>query len=72
MASNRKGSFLPMLVISALAAAFVAFISWGSFTDPARILIAAAIAFVVVFLVLVVLRLIQKEDDVKPGVPRLK
>ncbi|MEY3405937.1 MAG: hypothetical protein RLZZ556_9 [Actinomycetota bacterium] len=50
----------------------MAFIAWGSFSDAGKILIAAAITFVVVFVVLLILKLLQKDDDVKPGVPRLK
>lgn len=72
MANKKSGPWLSMVVIAILAAAFVAFIAWGSFTDPSRILIAAAITFVVVFIALLILRLLQKDDDVKPGVPRLK
>lgn len=72
MVSKKSGSLLSMIVISALAAAFVAFIAWGSFNDVTRIFIAAGITFAVVFVSLFVLRLTQKDDDVVPGVPRLK
>ncbi len=72
MANKKSGSLLSIFLISLFGAAFVAFIAWGSFSDAGKILIAAAITFVVVFVVLLILKLLQKEDDVKPGVPRLK
>lgn len=72
MANKKSGSWLSMLLIAVFAAGFVAFIAWGSFSEPSRILIATASTFVVVFIALLILRLLQKDDDVKPGVPRLK
>ena len=72
MANKKSGSWLSIFLISVFAAGFVAFIAWGSFSEPSRILIAAAITFVVVFVALLILRVLQKDDDVKPGVPRLK
>lgn len=72
MANRKTGSILSLLVISLLASAFVAFIAWGSFNDTARILIAALITFVVVFITLLILKWVQRDDDVQPGVPRLK
>lgn len=72
MAGKKSGSLLSTILISLVSAVFVAFIAWGSFSDGGKILIAAAITFGVVFLALLVLRLLQKDDDIKPGVPRLK
>lgn len=72
MANRKSGSILSMLVISLLASAFVAFIAWGSFNDTGRILIAGLITFVVVFIALLILKWVQRDDDVQPGVPRLK
>jgi O-antigen/teichoic acid export membrane protein len=72
MAKNKTGSWISIFVISLLAAGFVSLIAWGSFGEIGKILITGLIAFAVVFFALVVLRLLQKDDDVKPGVPRLK
>lgn len=72
MVVKESGSWVSMMVISVLAAAFVGFISWGTFNDAIRICLAAGITFVIVFSTLLLLRLIQKDDDVTPGVPRLK
>ncbi|NBW72837.1 MAG: hypothetical protein EBR26_00260 [Microbacteriaceae bacterium] len=72
MPKNSATSISAIFVISLVCAGFVAFIAWGSFSDPIRIFIAAAITFIVVLVSLILLRVFQKDDDVKPGVPRLK
>jgi hypothetical protein len=62
-----------VFVVSLVSAIFVAAIAWGGFQETNRTLIAAGIAFVVVFVSITVLRWAQKDDpDVKPGQPRLK
>ena len=60
MAKNKSGSLLSFFVISLLAAGFVSLIAWGSFGEIGKILVAGAIAFAVVFLALVILRLLQR------------
>ena len=72
MPKNNPTSISTMFVIALVCAGFVAFIAWGSFSDPIRVLLAAVITFIVVLVSLILLRLFQKDDDVKPGVPRLK
>jgi len=68
-----KVPFKNVLVVSLIASLFVAAIAWGSFQDINRVFIAAGIAFVVMFVTVMVLKLVQKDDpDVKPGQPRLK
>ncbi|NDC48368.1 MAG: hypothetical protein EBZ61_04700 [Micrococcales bacterium] len=72
MAKTKGTSMTSVLVIALVSSAFVSLIAWGSFTDPIRIVIAAGITFVTVFVGLLLLKVFQKDDDVKPGVPRLK
>ena len=61
-----------MLLLSLVASAFVGAIAWGSFDDLSRVAIAAGITFVVVLVGFLVLNWAAKDDNVKPGEPRLK
>ena len=73
MAKTKSATSLrSMLLFSLVASAFVAAISYGSFDELFRVVIAAAITFVVVFIGLVVLKWAAKDDNVNPGEPRLK
>jgi energy-converting hydrogenase Eha subunit C len=68
-----KTPFKNVFVISVVATLFVAVIAWGGFHDVLRVEIACAITFVVVFVSIYLLKVVQKDDpDVKPGQPRLK
>lgn len=68
-----KSPFRNVFAISVVATLFVAVIAWGGFHDVLRVAIACAITFVVVFVSIFLLKLVQKDDpDVKPGQPRLK
>lgn len=72
MAKSKSTSLKSMFVFSLVAAGFVGAIAWGAFDDMNRVFIAAGIAFVVVLSGLLLLNWAAKDDDVKPGEPRLK
>jgi len=72
MAKSKITSIGSIFVISVVCSIFVGLIAWGSFDDPLRIFIAAGITFVAVLVSLLILRAVQKDDEVVPGVPRLK
>ncbi|MFM8927806.1 MAG: hypothetical protein ACKOFA_06410 [Rhodoluna sp.] len=72
MPKNKTTSVASVLTISALSAVFVGFIGLGSFNNPIRVAIAAGITFVAVLVSLLLLRAFEKDDEVKPGTPRLK
>ena len=61
-----------MIVLALIASAFVAAIAWGAFDDLSRVAIAAGITFVIVLLGFAVLNFAAKDDNFKPGEPRLK
>ena len=73
MATKKAFSTLKsMLIFSLIATAFVTAISWASFDDFARVVIAAGITFVACMAGLAVLNWVSKEDETEPGKPRLK
>jgi len=73
MAKKKSPTSIKSISILALvASAFVAGITWASFDDQIRTLIATAGTFVVVFVGLLLLNWFSKEDDFEPGKPRLK
>jgi hypothetical protein len=73
MAKKKSATSIKSIAILALvSAAFVAGITWASFDDQIRTVIATAATFVIVFLVLTLLNWFGKDDDFKPGEPRLK
>jgi len=61
-----------MIVLALIASAFVAAIAWGAFDDLSRVAIAAGITFVIVLLGFAALNIAAKDDNFKPGEPRLK
>lgn len=65
-------SFKSMFVLSLIAAAFVGAIAWGAFDETIRVALAAGITFVVVLVGFLVMNWVAKDDDYKPGEPRLK
>lgn len=65
-------SLRSILVLAFVASTFVSAVAWGAFDDPMRVLIAFGITFTVVSVGLSVLNWAAKDDDVKPGVQRLK
>lgn len=73
MAKNKSATSIKSIAILALvSAAFVSVITWASFDDQIRTVIATAATFVIVFLVLILLNWFGKDDDFKPGESRLK
>ncbi len=61
-----------MIVLALIASAFVSAIAWGAFDDLSRVAIAAGITFVIVLLGFAALNYAAKDDNFKPGEPRLK
>jgi hypothetical protein len=72
MAKGKSTSWKSMIVLALIASAFVAAIAWGAFDDLSRVAIAAGITFVVVLLGFAALNYAAKDDNFKPGEPRLK
>jgi hypothetical protein len=72
MAKGKSTSWKSMIVLALIASAFVAAIAWGAFDDLSRVAIAAGITFVVVLLGFAALNFAAKDDNFKPGEPRLK
>lgn len=61
------------LIVSLASAIFVGLVAWGSFDDLIKVVLSAAITFVTLFVGILILRAVGKEDEaVKPGSPRLK
>jgi preprotein translocase subunit SecG len=72
MAKTKSTSVKSIIISALVASAFVSAIAWGAFDDLTRVAIAAGITFVVVLLALSLLNWAAKDDNVKPGEPRLK
>jgi hypothetical protein len=72
MAKGKSTSWKSMIVLALIASAFVAAIAWGAFDDLSRVAIAAGITFVIVLLGFAALNYAAKDDNFKPGEPRLK
>jgi hypothetical protein len=72
MAKTKPTSFASMIVVSLVASAFVAGIAWGAFDELSRVAIAAGVTFVIVLAGIAILNWAAKDDNVKPGEPRLK
>jgi hypothetical protein len=72
MAKGKSTSWKSMIVLALIASAFVAAIAWGAFDDLSRVAIAAGITFVIVLLGFAALNFAAKDDNFKPGEPRLK
>jgi hypothetical protein len=72
MAKSKSTSLRSMLTLALAAAGFVGAIAWGAFDDMTRVYIAAGITFTVVLVGLLLLNWAAKDDNVKPGEPRLK
>jgi len=72
MPKTNKASMKNLLILSLVSALFVLVIAFASFDNQTEVFISAGITFVVVFLVLLLLRALTKEDNFKPGEPRLK
>jgi hypothetical protein len=72
MAKGKSTSWKSMIVLALIASAFVAAIAWGAFDDLSRVAIAAGITFVFVLLGFAALNFAAKDDNFKPGEPRLK
>jgi hypothetical protein len=69
---NAFSTVKSMLIFSVIATVFVTAISWASFDDFARVAIAGGLTFVICMGGLAVLNWVSKEDETKPGTPRLK
>lgn len=54
------------------AAVFVGIITWGAVQDSLRVLVAAGVTFGTVLFGFLVLNALAKDENVKPGEPRLK
>lgn len=72
MAKTKSTSLKFMIILALVAAMFVSAIAWGAFDDLIRVAIAAGITFVAVLVALSLLNWAAKDDNVKPGEPRLK
>ena len=72
MAKSKSTSLRSMIVLSLVASLFVAAIAWGAFDDLTRVGIAAGATFVIVLFGFLALNWAAKDDNVKPGEPRLK
>lgn len=72
MSRNKPTTLKSMIVLALVAAVFVAAIAWGAFDDITRVFIAAGITFAVVLFGFLALNWAAKDDNVKPGEPRLK
>ncbi len=72
MAKGKSTSWKSMIVLALIASAFVSAIAWGAFDDLSRVAIAAGITFVIVLLGFAALNYAAKDDNFKPGEPRLK
>ena len=73
MAKKKSATSIKSIAILALvASAFVAGITWASFDDQIRTIIATVGTFVIVFFGFILLNWLAKEDDFKPGETRLK
>ena len=54
------------------AAVFVGIITWGAVQDSLRVLVAAGVTFGTVLFGFLGLNALAKDENVKPGEPRLK
>ena len=72
MAKGKSTSWKSMIVLALIASAFVSAIAWGAFDDLSRVAIAAGITFVIVLFGFAALNYAAKDDNFKPGEPRLK
>ncbi len=72
MPKSNKVSVKSLLGLSLASSLFVLVIAFASFDNPTEVFLSGGITFVIVFLVLLLLRALTKEDNFKPGEPRLK
>ncbi|NBR65262.1 MAG: hypothetical protein EBT65_04900 [Actinobacteria bacterium] len=65
-------SIYTIVKLGLAAAVFVGIITWGAVQDSLRVLVAAGVTFGTVLFGFLVLNALAKDENVKPGEPRLK
>ena len=61
-----------MAALGLVSGAFSGFIAWGALRDLKKTFIVAGLAFLIVSVGFLVMNALAKDENVKPGEPRLK
>jgi hypothetical protein len=69
---KKATSLLSMAKLGLVAGIFSGIIAWGALRDLNKTLFVSGAAFVIVSLGFLVMNSLTKDEDVKPGEPRLK